>query len=270
MSVKTVFITGASRGVGLEIAKRFASEGYNIAIVSKTVDQDPRLPGTIYTAIEEIKKAGANDAIAIPCDIRDLDALKNAVIEAGEKFEKIDVLFNNASSIYLLPVMELPEKRFDLMHNIIVRANFFLAKYALPYLQKSDHPHIINLAPKPDLQPKWFKGHTAYTLCKFSASMLTIGLAAELAENNISVNAIWPATLLNTAAVQNLLGGAAAVVRSRNPSIVADAAHYLVTHMKNTTGEFFLDEELIAKAGLDISSYSVVAGSDLITDLYVE
>ena len=270
MTKKTIFITGASRGVGLEIAKRFARDVANIAIVAKTTTPDLRLKGTIWTAAEEIKQCGANEVLAIPCDIRDLEALKAAIIQTGEKFGKIDALINNASSIYLLKTSELPEKRFDLMHDIIVKASLFGAQFALPYLMKSDNPHILNLAPKLEMKPKWFKNHTAYTICKFSSSMLVMGLAAELSEAKVAVNALWPATLLDTAAVQNLLGGAAAVAKARKPSIVADAAYYILNQPSTVTGNYYLDEDIIKEAGLDLASYSVVPGSELITDLYVE
>lgn len=269
--MKNVFITGGSRGVGLEIAKRFASVGANIAIVGKTTEEQTRLKGTIYSAAEEIKAAGANCVLPIQCDVQDLVKLKAAIEEAGEKFGHIDVLVNNASSIYLLNTSELPEKRFDLMHNIILRASLFSAKYALPYLRKSSNPHIISLAPKVDMQEKWFKGHTAYTLCKFSASMLVMGLAAEYKEYGIAANAIWPATLLDTAAVQNLLGGEAAVKRSRHPKIVADAVYIMANKdAKAYTGNYLLDEDVLKAENIDLAQYSVVPGSDLITDLYVE
>ena len=267
---KTIFITGASRGVGLEIAKRFAHEGANIALVAKTVEPHPKLQGTIWTATEEIKQAGANDVLAIPCDVRDLEALKSAIIQTGDKFGKIDALINNASSIHLLKTSELPEKRFDLMHDVIVRSSLFAAQYALPYLLKSENPHILNIAPKPDMQPKWFKDHVAYTLCKFASGMMVMGLAAEFTEYKIAVNALWPATLLDTAAVQNLLGGEAAVKCSRKPTIMADAAYYILNQPASNTGNYYLDEDIIKKTGLDLASYSVTPGGKLITDLYVD
>lgn len=267
---KTIFITGASRGVGLEIAKRFAKDGANIAIVAKTVEVHPKLPGTIWTARDEIMQAGAADVLAIPCDTRDLTALKDAINQAGEKYGKIDALINNASSIYLLKTAELPEKRYDLMHEVIVRASLFAAQYALPFLEKSSQAHILNLAPKPELKPKWFKNHTAYTLCKFASGMMVMGLAAELQEKNIAVNALWPATLLDTAAVQNLFGGESIVKKSRKPAIMADAAHYILSQATSNTGNYYLDEDIIIKAGLNLDSYSVTPGSELITDLYVE
>ncbi len=267
---KTIFITGASRGVGLEIAKRFAKDGANIAFVAKTVNPHPKLPGTIWTARDEILQAGANDVLAIPCDTRDLVALKNAINQAGEKYGKIDALINNASSIHLLKMAELPEKRYDLMQEIIVRASLFASQYALPFLQKSSQAHILNLAPKPELKPKWFKNHTAYTLCKFSSGMMVMGLAEELRDKNIAVNALWPATLLDTAAVQNLLGGQSVIEKSRKPTIMADAAYYILNQDSSITGNYYLDEDIIVKAGLNLDSYSVVPGSKLITDLYVE
>lgn len=270
MERKTIFITGASRGVGLEIAKRFAKDGANIAIVAKTVEEHPKLKGTLWSAADEIKQAGANEVLAIPCDVRDLDALKSAIDKCGEKFGVIDALVNNASSVHLLPTADLPEKRFDLMHEVIVRSSMFASKYALPYLTKSKNPHILNLAPKPDLKAKWFKEHTAYTICKYSSSMMVIGLSAEFEKYNIGVNALWPATLLDTAAVQNLLGGEAAIKRSRKPTIMADAAHHIINQSSKTTGNFYLDEDVVRLMGLDLDSYSVVPGSELITDLYVE
>ncbi len=271
MERKTIFITGASRGVGLEIAKRFAREGANIAIVAKTTEPHPKLKGTLWTARDEILAAGANEVMAIPCDIRDLNALKLAIEECGKKFGKIDALINNASSVYLLKTAELPEKRYDLMHEVIVRASLFATQYALPFLQKSANPHILNIAPKPDLKPKWFKNHTAYTLCKFSSGMMVTGLSAELKEYNIAVNALWPATLLDTAAVQNLLGGEAAVQKSRKPQIMADAAYYILNKKSSEyTGNHCLDEDIIKESGANLESYSVIQGAELITDLYVE
>lgn len=267
---KNILITGASRGVGLAIAKRFALAGANIAILAKTTEPNPRLPGTIWSAVEVLKQAGANNVLAIPCDIRDLEALKAAVEQVGEQFGCIDALVNNASSIYLLNTEELPEKRFNLMHEIIVRASFFAVQYALPFLLKSSNPHILNIAPYPDMQAKWFKNHTAYTIFKFSSGMLVMGIAAELAEKKVAVNALWPATLLDTAAVQNLLGGQDAVNHARKPQIMADAAFHILAKPSTYTGNYHLDEDVIKEAGLDLASYSVVPGNDLITDLYVE
>ncbi len=266
---KTILITGASRGVGLAIAKKFATESHNLIILAKTVAAHEKLPGTIWTAKEEILDSGANEVMAIPCDVRNLDDLKSAINNAGEHFGKIDIVINNASSIYLEKIEKLTETHYNLMHEIIVRSSVFTIKYATPYLKKSSNPNIINIVPKPDLSEKWFTNHTVYTMCKFASSMLVMGAAAELKEHSIAVNAVWPASLLDTAAVRNLLGGMDAVNRSRSPKIMADAIHYLTSHIKNTTGQYYLDEELINLAGLDLASYSVVPNSNLITDLYV-
>lgn len=270
MSNKTVFITGGTRGVGLEVGKRFAKEGANVVIVGKTVEPHPKLPGTLATASEEIKAAGAAEVLAIPCDVRDLDSLNLAITAAGAKFGKIDVLVNNASALYLLNTKDLTPSKFNLMHEVIVRASLFAAQFALPYLQKADSPHIVHLAPKPQLLAKWFKNHVAYTLCKFSSSMLVIGLAAEFAEYGVAVNAIWPRTLLATAAVQNLLGGDNSIKHSRHPRIVADALYWLSQKPADYSGNFHLDEELIIAAGGDLTRYSMVDGSKLYTDLYVD
>lgn len=270
MSKLTVFITGGTRGVGLEIAKRFAKDGANIVIIGKTVEPHPKLPGTLATARAEIMANGANDVLAIPCDVRDLANLKNAIDETGSRFGKIDILVNNASSLYLLNIAEITPSKFNLMHEVIVRSSMFATQFALPYLQKSAMPRVIHLAPKILLDPKWFNGHTAYTIFKYSSAMLVIGLAEELKEYKIAVNAVWPKTLLATAAVQNLLGGDKAIAHSRHPRIVADAIHYLVKKPADYTGNFHLDEDLIIEAGLDLPSYSMVPNSHLLTDLYVE
>jgi citronellol/citronellal dehydrogenase len=271
MSKKVVFITGASRGVGLEIAKRFANDGAIVSIVAKTTEPHPKLRGTIWSARDEIINAGASDVLVTPCDIRNLEELKKAIDLTGEKYGKIDVLVNNASSIYLLKTAELPEKRYDLMHEVIVKGSLFATQFSIPYLEKSNNPHILNIAPRPDLKEKWFKKHTAYTLCKFASGMMVIGHAAEFFDKNIAVNALWPSTLLDTSAVENLLGGEAIIKKSRKPVIMADAAHYITSQdSKVFTGGFYLDEEIIKKMGGDLDGYSVVAGADLITDLYVE
>jgi citronellol/citronellal dehydrogenase len=268
--VQSVFITGGTRGVGLEIAKKFAASGAQVAIVGKTVTPHPKLPGTLDSAAEEIRQAGASEVLALACDVRDLEALEQAIKTAGERFGKIDLLVNNASALYLLSAQEITPSKFNLMHEVIVRGSFFATQYALPWLKKSANPRIIHLAPPIDLKPKWFAGHTAYTVCKYSSAMLVMGLAEELAKDGIAVNAVWPHTLLATAAVQNLLGGDMAVKHSRHPRIVADAVAYLVAKETSYSGHFHLDDDILRDNGVDLAQYNCVPGSKLITDLYVE
>jgi citronellol/citronellal dehydrogenase len=270
MTQLAVFITGATRGVGLAIAKRYAQQGAKVAIVGKTQQPHPKLPGTLATAKAEILAAGASEVRTYACDVRDLAALQAAIDDAAQTFGVIDILVNNASALYLLDLHELTESKYNLMHDIIVRASLFAAKYARPYLNKSQAPHIIQLAPKPQLLGKWFDKHAAYTLCKFAAGMLVVGLASELAADKIAVNAVWPKTLLATAAVQNLLGGDKAIPYSRKPEVVADAIALLTAMSEPPTGEFFLDEEILRNHHVDLSAYAMVPGNQLITDLYVE
>jgi citronellol/citronellal dehydrogenase len=271
MANKTIFITGASRGVGLAIAKKFASHGYNIAMVAKTTDPHPKLPGTIWSAVDEIKTVAAKsvEVLAIPCDVRDLASLKSAVTTAGEHFGKLDGLIN-ASSIYLVKSSDLEDKKFNLMHEVIVRSSFFASQYALPYLKKGDSSRILNIAPYPDLDPKWFDQHTAYTMFKYCSGMMVMGLAREFASSGVAVNGLWPATLLDTAAVQNLLGGEEMVKKSRKPSIMGDAAYHIFQKPVSITGNYYLDEDIILEEGLDLNGYSVVPGSQLVPDFYVK
>ena len=270
MNTQTVFITGGTRGVGLEIAKRFASVGANIVIVGKSLLPHPKLPGTLATAAAEITAAGAKEVLALHCDVRDLASLEQAIIQAGTKFGKIDLLVNNASALYLLKASEITPSKFNLMFEVIVRGSLFAAQYALPYLTKSAAPRIVHLAPPIALLPKWFNGHSAYTLCKYSSSMLVVGLAEEFKELGIAVNGIWPKTLLATAAVQNLLGGEQALNHSRHPRIVADALYYLAQQPCSYSGNFHLDEQILLEHGVALEPYSLVPGSKLLTDLYVE
>lgn len=270
MSNLTVFITGGSRGVGLEVAKKFAKDGANIVIIGKTVDPHPKLPGTLATAKAEIEAAGAKEVLAIQCDVRDLDSLKNAIDTAGEKFGKIDILVNNASALYLLNSTEITPSKYNLMQEVIVRGSLFASQFALPYLKKSANPRIIQLAPKISLLPKWFAGNTAYTIFKYSSAMMVMGLAEEFKQYGIAVNAVWPKTLLATAAVQNLLGGDKAIAHSRHPRIVADAIHYLVKKPTMHSGHYYYDDELINEQNIDLAGYSLTAGGELIADIYVE
>ena len=267
---QTIFITGGTRGVGLEIAKRYAQMGANVIIVGKTVEPHAKLPGTLASASAEIKAAGAREVMALQCDVRDLDSLQQAITSAGTHFGKIDILVNNASALYLLKSTDITPSKFNLMFEVIVRASLFAAQYALPFLSKSAAPRIIHIAPPIAVLPKWFKDHSAYTVCKFSSAMLVVGLAEEFKALGIAVNALWPKTLLATAAVQNLLGGEIAMKHSRHPRIVADALVYLAGQPSDYSGKFHLDEDVLREQGIDLAAYSMVAGSELITDLYVE
>src|SRR5215203_2084441 len=224
---KIVLITGGSRGIGKAIALRLAKEGANIAIAAKTAEPHPKLEGTIYTAAKEIEALSVK-VLAIQADIRDEEQIKNAVEETVKTFGGIDVLINNASAINLSPTEQLEAKRFDLMQGINVRGTFLMSQHCIPHLKKSSNPHILNLSPPLNLNPKWFGSHVAYTMSKYGMSMIVLGLAEELKKYKIGVNALWPRTTIATAAVQNLLGGDYLIQRSRTPEIVADAAYYIL------------------------------------------
>ena len=270
-SNKTVFITGASRGIGKAIALRLAREGANIAVASKSVTENPKLGGTIYSAVEEIEKAGGK-GLAIPCDIRFEDQIEAAVKQAVVHFGGIDILVNNASAISLTNSQQTEAKRFDLMHNINIRGTFLVSQHCIPYLKKGNNPHILNLSPPINMDPKWFKKHLAYTISKYSMSMIVIGLAEELKKDKIAVNALWPKTTIDTAAVKNLLGGEALAQMSRKPEIIADAAHYIFSQpAEDCTGNFFIDEQVMAMAGVtDLTKYAVNPDKKLYTDLFLE
>ncbi len=267
---KTLFITGASRGIGKAIALRSARDGANVVIAAKTTEPHPRLPGTIYSAAEEVEARGGR-ALACAVDIRFDDQIAAAVDAAVAKFGGIDVLVNNASAISLTGTLETPMKRFDLMHQVNTRGTFACSRACLPHLRKSDNPHILNLSPPIDLRPEWFAPHAAYTIAKFGMSMCVLGMASEFRSAGIAVNALWPRTVIATAAVQNLLGGEATVRGSRTPDIVADAAHVILTGpSREHTGQFFIDEDVLRAAGMtDFSQYQVVPGADLVPDLFV-
>lgn len=269
---KVVFVSGGSRGVGKEIAKKAGSLGAHVIITGKTAEPHPKLPGTLYTAAEEIEKAGAASCTPIICDVRDLASVKSAITEAGEKYGQIDILVNNASALYLKSIYDIEEKTFDLMNKVIVRSSYFNVKYALPYLLQSGIKQVLNIAPSVDLQDKWFAGplgsHTAYTIAKYASSMMVTGLAAELKKDGISVNALWPATLLNTAAVEFVLGGDEALKRTRHPSIMADAAFEILLN-KNVSGEYFLDDKVVSDMGKNPSDYNTVPGVTPTIDIYV-
>lgn len=267
---KTLFITGASRGIGKAIALRAAEDGANVVIASKTADPHPKLPGTIYTAAEEIEKAGGK-ALACAADIRIDDQIQDAVRKAVEAFGGIDILVNNASAISLTGTLETPMKRFDLMHQINARGTFACSQACLPHLLKAENPHILNLSPPLNMEARWFAQHTAYTMAKFGMSMCVLGMAEEFRERGVAVNALWPRTIIATAAVMNLLGGEAIVKQSRKPEIMADAAYYILTrNSRECTGNFFIDEDLLRSTGAtDFEKYSVTPGAELIPDFFI-
>jgi citronellol/citronellal dehydrogenase len=268
---KTVLITGGSRGIGKAIALRLAREGANIAIAAKTADPHPKLDGTIYTAAEEIKALGVQ-CLALQCDVRSEEQIQNTVLETVKTFGGIDILVNNASAISLTATLQTEVKRFDLMHGIQVRGTFFMCKACIPHLQQSSNAHILNLSPPLNLNPKWFGSHLAYTMSKYGMSMIVLGLAEELKKDKIAANALWPQTTIATAAVQNLLGGETLMQMSRKPEIVADAAYYILTQPADVcTGNFFIDEEVLAKEGItDMDSYAVNASQQLMKDIFLD
>lgn len=267
---KTAIITGATRGIGKAIALRLAKEGANIVIAAKSVEENPKLGGTIFTAAAEIEAAGGK-ALAIQCDIRFEEQIQNVVDKTVERFGGIDILINNASAISLTPTEKTEPKRFDLMHDINVRGTFMMTKACIPHLRKSANPHILTLSPPVSLDPKWFANHVAYTLTKFNMSMMTIGWAAEFKKDKIAANALWPRTTIDTAAVRNLLGGEMLANMSRTPEILADAAYYILRQPStDCTGNLFIDEQVLAKEGItDFEKYSVVPGAQLYNDLFV-
>ncbi len=268
---KTALITGGSRGIGKAIAIKLAREGANIAFVGKTTEPHPKLDGTIYTAAEEIAKAGPGKVLPLPGDIRYEDSINHIVRTTVSTFGGIDILINNASAINLAPTEQTEPKRYDLMHDINVRGSFFMSQACIPYLKKALNPHILNLSPPLNLDPGWFSKHLAYTMSKYGMSMIVLGLAEELKQHRIAANALWPKTTIATAAVQNLLGGDFLMQRSRIPEIVADAAfHILKRPSYETTGNFFIDEEVLKQEGItDFSKYSVNPDQKLMMDLFL-
>jgi len=267
---KTIIITGATRGIGKAIALKLAAEGANIVIAAKSVEENPKLGGTIFTAAAEVEAAGGK-ALAIQCDIRFEDQVQNVIDKTVETFGGIDVLINNASAISLTPTSQTEPKRFDLMFDINVRGTFLMSKACIPYLLKAENPHILTLSPPISMEPKWFSKHLAYTMSKFNMSMIAFGLAAELKKDKIASNALWPKTTIATAAVQNLLGGDALINMSRTVDIMADTAYIILSRpAAECTGNFFIDEEVLAQEGItDLEKYSVVPGAKLYPDLFV-
>lgn len=266
---KTLFITGASRGIGLAIALRAARDGANIVVAAKTTEAHPKLEGTIFTAAEEIEKAGGK-ALPLQLDIRDDAAVEAAMAKAAQHFGGIDIVINNASAINLAPVAALEMKRFDLMHQINARGTYLVSRSALPYLVKAANPHILMLSPPLDMKTKWFAGHTGYSMAKFGMSLVVLGLAGET-RGKIGVNALWPRTTIATAAVKNLLGGDALMRSSRTPDILADAAHAILTKdAKNFTGNFIIDDTFLAAEGVtDFDGYRVDPTQPLAPDFFV-
>jgi citronellol/citronellal dehydrogenase len=267
---KTLFITGASRGIGKSIGVRAARDGANVVIAAKTDQPHPKLPGTIHTAAEEVEAAGGR-ALALTCDIRFEDQIAAAVARAVETFGGIDILVNNASAISLTSTLATPMKRFDLMHQINTRGTYACSQACIPHLKKAANPHILNLSPPLNMEARWFAPHVAYTMAKFGMSMCVLGMSEELRGDGIAVNALWPRTVIATAAVQNLLGGDATVKRSRKPEIMADAAHVILTRpSREFTGNFCVDDDVLASAGVtDLSPYAFDASADLLPDFFI-
>jgi citronellol/citronellal dehydrogenase len=267
---KTLFITGASRGIGLAIALRAARDGANIAIAAKTTDPHPKLPGTIYTAAEEIEKAGGK-ALPLVVDVRDEDNVRTSLEQTAQHFGSLDIVVNNASAISLTNSQATDMKRFDLMHQINSRGTFMVSKYAVPHLAKAANPHILMLSPPLDMKEKWFAGHTAYSMAKFGMSLVVLGLAGELRAKGIAVNALWPRTTIATSAVKNLLGGDAIMRASRTPEILADAAHMVFCKpAKSFTGKFLIDDTFMWEEGVrDFGHYRADPSVDLMQDFFV-
>jgi citronellol/citronellal dehydrogenase len=266
---KTLFITGASRGIGKAIALRAAKDGANVIIAAKTADVNPKLPGTIYSAAEEIRAAGGQ-ALPLMVDVRMEDQIADAVRQGVERFGGIDILINNASAIQLTGTLDTSMKRYDLMHHVNTRGTFACSQACIPHLLKAANPHILNLSPPLNMLPKWFGPHVAYTMAKYGMSMCVLGMAEEFS-GKIGVNALWPRTVIATAAVQNLLGGDATMRQSRNTDIMADAAHMILTRSAATTsGNFFIDEDLLRASGVtDFDAYQMTPGAELLPDFFI-
>ncbi len=267
---KTLFITGASRGIGLAIALRAARDGANIAIAAKTTTPHPKLAGTIYTAAQDIERAGGK-ALPLVVDVRDEAAVREALDRTAKEFGGIDIVVNNASAIALTRTADIDMKRFDLMHQINARGTFMVSKFAIPYLAKAANPHILMISPPLDMKEKWFAPHTAYSMAKFGMSLVVLGLAGELRPAGIAVNALWPRTLIATAAVRNLLGGEEMAQRGRKPEIMADAAYAVFAKpAQSFTGQFLIDDSFLAGNGVsNFEAYRVDPTQQLAADFFV-
>jgi citronellol/citronellal dehydrogenase len=274
LSGKKIFITGGSRGIGLAIALRAARDGASVAIAAKTSDPNPKLPGTIHSAAEEIRAAGGT-ALPIQCDLRDEAQIAAAIAQAAETFGGIDILINNASAINLTPTEATPAKRFDLMFDVNVRGTFLTSQAAIPHLRASAeagrNPHILTLSPPLSMKAKWFQHHVAYTMAKYGMSMCVLGMSEEYRKTGIAVNALWPRTAIDTAALQMIPGIDTATCRT--PEILADAAYVILNRAsKDCTGNFFVDDEVLASVGVtDLEKYSVVPGTtDFLLDFFLD
>jgi citronellol/citronellal dehydrogenase len=267
---RTFFITGASRGIGKAIALKLAGEGANIVIAAKSTEENPKLGGTIFSAAAEVESAGGK-ALAVQCDIRDEENIREAVAKAAAHFGGIDVVINNASAISLTNTETTESKRFDLMHDINVRGTFLVTKHCIPYLLKSDNAQILTLSPPIDLDPRWLGAHVAYTMSKYNMTMMAMGWAAEFKDRNISSNSLWPVTTIATAAVNNLLGGDYLIQRSRTTDIIADAVFYIMQQASGVlTGRQLLDEAILKEAGItDFAHYAVNPANGLQKDLFL-
>jgi citronellol/citronellal dehydrogenase len=267
---KTLFVTGASRGIGLAIALRCARDGANVTVAAKTTEPHPKLPGTIYTAAEEIEEAGGR-ALPLVVDVRDEEAVKGAIERTAEQFGGLDIVVNNASAISLTPTPQTDMKRFDLMHGINTRGTFLVSKYAIPHLARAENPHILMLSPPLDMQERWFKPHLAYSLAKYGMSLCVLGLAGELRAQGIAVNALWPRTTIATAAIRNILGGDELMRASRSPEILADAAYAIFRKpSREFTGRFLIDDSFLSAEGVtDFERYRVDPSVPLAPDFFV-
>ncbi len=268
---KTLFITGASRGIGLAIALRAARDGANVAIAAKTSDPNPKLEGTIHTAAAEIEKAGGR-ALPLMCDIRDEAQVAEAVEKAAAQFGGIDICVNNASAISLTPIEKTDPKRFDLMFGINTRGTFVTTQACLPHLKKSANPHVLMMSPPLDMKPQWFSGHVAYSIAKYGMSLCVLGLAEELKKDGVAVNALWPRTTIATAAIKNILGGDKLMRMSRTPDILADAAHLIFTQpSRSFSGNFLIDDTFLNSVGgvTDFEGYRVDPSLPLAPDFFV-
>jgi len=270
LSGKTLFITGASRGIGLAIGLKAARDGANVAVAAKTAEPNPKLPGTIHSAAEEIEKAGGR-ALPLMVDVRDEASVREALEKTAKTFGGLDIVVNNASAISLTDSQATDMKRFDLMHQINARGTFMVSKFAVPYLEKAANPHILMLSPPLDLEEKWFAPHTAYSIAKYTMSLVVLGLAGELRRKRIAVNALWPRTTIATSAIKNLLGGDAVMRASRTPEILADAARLIFLKDARTfTGRFLIDDSFLFENGVrDFDKYRVDPAVDLAPDFFV-